>query len=136
MRVILNELRIECVLTTYNGSENTCQWCDNPLPEKSGRTVFCSDRCSRMWERNHIWRKARTAARRRDKYACVKCGVHKTVTKIEVNHINPLNGAKYSTPSCFHHLDNLETLCVDHHKEITKEQAKARAEKRKNPDGL
>lgn len=134
MRVILKDLRIECILTSYNGLEKTCQWCNNALPENSGRSVFCSDKCARTWEKNHIWRKARTAARRRDKYACVKCGTNKNTTKIEVNHIEPLNGAKYSTPSCSHHLQNLETLCIDHHKEITKTQAQARAEKRKNPD--
>lgn len=128
--VILSELRAACSMTVYDGSEGVCQWCAQSL-SVARRTVFCSDKCRRAWEQNHVWRKARTAARRRDKYVCVKCGEGKTTTKIEVNHITPMNGVNYNIPSCNHHQNNLETLCVKHHKEETKKQAGERARLRK-----
>jgi hypothetical protein len=37
---------------------------------------------------------------------------------VEVNHREPALGA-HGTLSCVHHLDNLETLCVACHREIT-----------------
>jgi 5-methylcytosine-specific restriction endonuclease McrA len=88
---------------------------------------------------------ARRAAKRRDKYSCVRCG-HRPATRparkayatvaayraalasyrtgrktdrLEVNHIVPALG-RHTVLSCIHHLDNLETLCVACHKAFTR----------------
>jgi hypothetical protein len=46
---------------------------------------------------------------------------------VEVNHRQPALGA-HGTLSCLHHLDNLETLCVACHREITSATRPRRAE--------
>lgn len=123
-------LRTECVLTVWSESDGCCQVCDTVIIDKR-RSVFCSKKCGAWWERNHVWRKARIAARRRDKYCCVKCGVHRDVEGIDVDHVSPVNGLNYNTPSCLHHQDNLQTLCKKHHKEKTAFEAGVRALKRR-----
>ena len=82
-----------CTLAQPNAG--ACSWCAAPLPK--GRRMWC---------------RARRAAKRRDKYACVRCGGGRP---IEVNHIVPCLGA-HGTLSCAHHLENLETLCVPCHR--------------------
>ncbi|KJK12549.1 hypothetical protein UB45_07675 [Terrabacter sp. 28] len=54
-----------------------------------------------------MWRYARKAALRRDRYKCVRCGAKAE----EVDHIIPRMGMKLSTWSCLHHLKNLRSLC-------------------------
>lgn len=121
MKAIVRQ-RVECSLSKYNGTPQTCQWCGVNLASIPRRTVWCSNSCFLVWRKNHIWRFARTAARRRDKYACTICfqGKHHGIA-IEVNHIIPLRGRGY-TYGCVHHLDNLETLCKQHHQEKTNQQ--------------
>lgn len=126
----VTELRKNCKLTLWSGEAKRCQVCNIAI-EDNRRTVFCSKKCSLWWERNHVWRKARPAARRRDKYCCTICNVHKNIVNIDVDHIVPVNGVNYNIPSCSHHQDNLQTLCIVHHKEKTSVEAKLRAEKRK-----
>lgn len=41
--------------------------------------------------------------------------------KLEVNHITPVKG-RHADYGCLHHLDGLETLCGEHHLEITRQQ--------------
>lgn len=123
-------LRKECTLTVWSGDSGFCQVCNVELPS-GRRTVFCSPKCSRWFEVNHVWRRARTAARRRDKYSCTSCGVHKTVEGVDVDHREPVNGVNYNVPSCLHHQENLQTLCKTHHKEKTASEASARAAERK-----
>lgn len=127
----ISKLRADCKLTLWNGEPGCCQICSTPITDKR-RTVFCSKKCSLWWERNHVWRKARTAARRRDKYSCTICNVHKNVEPVDVDHRSPINGANYNNPSCIHHQDNLQTLCKTHHKEKTATEAKLRADARNN----
>jgi hypothetical protein len=118
--------RIECNMTPWQGRDNACQWCDADLKVGGKRTVWCSNACALAWERNHVWRKARTAARRRDKYACRECGVKRSEgVALEVNHIEPLVGRGYHY-GCVHHQSNLETLCKKHHVEKTNQQRAAR----------
>jgi 5-methylcytosine-specific restriction endonuclease McrA len=118
--------RIECELSLYSGGEYTCQWCAVELIVGGKRTVWCSSKCRLTWERNHLWNRARSAARRRDKYACKVCGKSKAEGhKIEVNHIEPLVGRGYHY-GCVHHQNNLETLCKEHHQEKTNEQRQNR----------
>lgn len=124
-------LRKTCMLTVWNGEADKCQVCNSELVDNR-RTVYCSKKCSLWWERNHVWRKARPAARRRDKYCCTICGVHRNVEPVDVDHRTPINGVNYNIPSCIHHQDNLQTLCKTHHKVKTAGEASLRAEKRKN----
>lgn len=122
------KLRIECHLSAWTGTQGNCQWCDTSIPETSRRTVWCSNKCRLSFDRNHIWRNARSAAKRRDKYTCVQCGKHKNEVSIEVNHIVPLVGKGYA-PSCMHHQDNLEVLCHEDHLAVTKQQMSDRKNK-------
>lgn len=120
--VTLTELRATCPQIVWLGESNVCQICANPLPTNSRRQVYCSDKCRRWFERNHVWRYARIAARRRAKYCCSRQGCDMVrADGIEVNHIVPLRGRGYG-PSCFHHQTNLETLCHAHHVEVTRFQ--------------
>ena len=65
-----------------------------------------------------MWTEARKAARRRDRYACLDCGVtegnHNAERRgwqaHEVDHVARAFGA-HGTISCAHHLGNLRTLC-------------------------
>jgi 5-methylcytosine-specific restriction endonuclease McrA len=105
-----------------------CRWCGTPLPK--GRRTWCQNRCATVFWNNHWWSQARRAAKRRDKYLCVRCG-HKPPKKmtraqrrtgrLEVNHRVPCLG-QHGTLSCAHHLENLETLCVPCHRTRTAAQ--------------
>ena len=77
--------------------------------------MWCRDRCATAFWKNHWWSRARRAAKRRDKYACVRCGGGRP---LEVNHIAPCLGA-HGEISCAHHLVNLETLCAPCHRSHT-----------------
>lgn len=106
------QLRLGCPLSPWTGRESACQWCDTDLPP-GRRTVFCSRACVLAYERNHRWNKARSAAKRRARYRCQRCGAGKDAD-LEVNHIIPVDGAGYGD-GCAHHQNNLETLCHDCH---------------------
>jgi 5-methylcytosine-specific restriction endonuclease McrA len=104
-----------------------CRGCGGELTGR--RTVWCSDACSRAYWANHIWTAARGAAKKRDGHKCVTCGAPAdgigTGVALEVNHIDPRNGAGYGT-GCWNHLDNLETLCHACHVKVTNQQARER----------
>jgi hypothetical protein len=119
-----------------------CSWCGAPLPPR--RRTWCSDRCNEAFWNNHWWTLARRATKRRDKYRCLRCGyappkrpartrfsaeaayraamrawrAERHANRLEVNHLEPALGAHRSL-SCLHHLENLETLCVACHRELT-----------------
>ena len=131
----LVEERISCPLGQWTGKPGRCQLC-NSVIESTRRRTWCSNKCGREWQRNHIWRFARSAAKRRAKYRCQRPGCSAERRDCEVNHINPRNGAGYG-PGCHHHLNpgsdgvgGLEVLCHAHHAEVTAAQASARAAKR------
>lgn len=107
---------INCSLSLWTGGRNACRWCDAELEGR--RTRWCSDRCARLYLKNHRWTDARKAARRRDKYACTECG---SPGPLEVNHIVPVMG-KHNVIGCHHHLDGLDTLCHECHKRTTAAQ--------------
>lgn len=122
----MEQLRADCVLSAWTGGVGQCQWCAAELGNGGRRRTWCSDKCRRTWERNHLWARARAAARRRGKYQCAQCGQHKSEEDIEVNHIHPVaahTGATHGRkPSCAHHQDNLEVLCRPCHVAVTREQ--------------
>ena len=128
--------RITCSLSAWTGEPNCCQWC-NVAIELPRRRTWCSDKCGRAWQRHHIWRFARSAAKRRAKYYCERPGCNAQRRDCEVNHKAARDGGGYG-PGCHHHLDpdvngrgGLEVLCRAHHREVTTAQAKARAASRR-----
>jgi len=149
--------RITCALSQWTGEIGRCHWCNEVITGKRRRT-WCSDACGRAWQREHIWRFARSAAKRRAcgrawqrehiwrfarsaakrraKYRCTKPGCTAERRDCEVNHIQALNGLGYG-PGCHHHSKadahggGLEVLCRAHHAEITAAQATARAAARR-----
>ena len=132
----LVEERISCPLGQWNGESGRCQLC-NQLIESTRRRTWCSNKCAREWQRNHIWRFARSAAKRRAKYRCQQQGCTAERRDCEVNHISARDGGGYG-PGCHHHLNpdkngvgGLEVLCRAHHAKVTAAQARARAELRR-----
>lgn len=132
----LEQERISCALSAWTGVVGRCQWCDAVI-EAPRRRTWCSNTCARVWQRNHIWRFARAAAKRRAKYYCQRDGCDAQRRDCEVNHRAARNGGGYG-PGCHHHLDadqhgegGLEVLCRAHHREVTTAQAKARAAQRR-----
>ena len=132
----LVEERISCPLGQWNGESGRCQLC-NQLIESTRRRTWCSNKCAREWQRNHIWRFARSAAKRRAKYRCQQQGCTAERRDCEVNHIAARDGGGYG-PGCHHHLNpdkngvgGLEVLCRAHHAQVTAAQARARAELRR-----
>ena len=128
----LERERITCALSAWRGDPGMCQWCNADIDSPRRRT-WCSDTCGRAWQRHHIWRFARAAAKRRAKYYCQRPGCTAQRRDCEVNHKAARNGGGYG-PGCHHHLDpdqnglgGLEVLCRAHHREITTAQAKERA---------
>ncbi|MBI3289035.1 MAG: HNH endonuclease [Elusimicrobia bacterium] len=111
-------------------SPGGCGWCGGPLPKR--RKAWCGDRCANEFQKNHWWTLARRAAKRRDKYCCVRCGALpppraaaralRRKGRLEVNHVKPCLG-RHSALSCSHHLDNLETLCPPCHRVHTRAHA-------------
>lgn len=109
-----------CAASKWAGSDQRCRWCDGILPPNRKR--WCSDRCVNTYGKNHWWTDARKAARRRDKYRCVRCGANKhgrladgterpaELRGLNVHHIAAAKGTHHRT-HCSHHLANLETLC-------------------------
>jgi hypothetical protein len=131
--------RIDCPLSQWSGVTGNCQWCDTTICEPRRRS-WCGTRCANAWAKNHVWRYARAAAKRRAKYHCERTGCQSPRLDCEVNHIQPRNGDGYD-PGCHHHLDpdtngegGLEVLCHAHHAVVTKEQAQARAAARTQAD--
>ncbi len=132
----LVEERISCPLGAWTGETGRCQLC-NKLIESTRRRTWCSDKCARDWQRNHIWRFARSAAKRRAKYRCQQLNCQAQRRDCEVNHIFARAGAGYG-PGCHHHLSpdkngvgGLEVLCRAHHAKVTASQATARAQARR-----
>lgn len=103
-------LRVSC------GPTEGCNGCGTVL--RGRRTAWCSTKCRKGVEDNHLYTLARARTKRRDKYACVKCGSKKL---LECNHIVPVNGKRESW-SCTNHQSNLETLCHSCHQTVTAQQ--------------
>jgi 5-methylcytosine-specific restriction endonuclease McrA len=117
------QLRAACQITRWSGQPGACQNCAVKLPEGSRRTVWCSDKCRLTYERQHVWNRARLAARRHANHTCARCGARGEDINLEVNHKVPLVGRGYGE-SCRHHATNLEVLChACHVKETNRQRA-------------
>lgn len=128
--------RISCALSAWQGEPGRCQWCNTSI-EAARRRTWCGNACARAYQRNHIWRFARSAAKRRAKYFCERPDCTAERRDCEVNHRTARDGRGYG-PGCHHHLSpdqnglgGLEVLCRAHHREITTAQAKERAARRR-----
>ena len=128
--------RITCELSKWQGEPGCCQWCNTTITSTRRRT-WCSDACGRAWQREHIWRFARAAAKRRARYRCTRPSCDAPRRDCEVNHREARNGGGYG-PGCHHHLHpnatgtgGLEVLCRAHHAEVTARQASERAAARR-----
>lgn len=119
-------LRANCLLGQWSGEPGCCQLCGHVLPETGRRRSWCSDACRRAFERNHIWRRARAAARRRGKYRCSWPGGCTTGDNVlEVHHVEPVSTNGYGV-GCQHHQSNLALLCHTHHVQVTVQERKQR----------
>ncbi len=67
---------------------------------------------------SRFWPALRLAAKRRDGWACVKCGSR---VRLEVDHVQPVE----RRPDLALALDNLQTLCAECHIEKTRREAGA-----------
>jgi 5-methylcytosine-specific restriction endonuclease McrA len=108
-----------------------CAWCGDPLPKRARR--WCTAHRFTYAE-NHSWTWAREAIKREASvadvvpaapylvhgpYGCSRCG--RVVDRIEVNHRVPILG-RHDEAGCHHHLDGLEALCRECHRQETAAQ--------------
>ena len=114
-----DQIILQCNLAAgpFEPEDRLCDWCGGRLEGRRRR--WCSDSCGRLAAQNHYFRQGRVRALRRDSFTCQACG--KRGTGMQVNHIIPCLG-KHSLGGCWHHLDNLETLCKPCHQAETKRQ--------------
>lgn len=91
-----------------------CHWCGGRLPAR--RTRFCSDHCGALWAENHVWARAKEAAKERAGYHCERCGAA-PLGGLDVHHaveVDPKHG--YET-GCQHHQAGLEVCCPGCHRD-------------------
>lgn len=115
-----DDAMLNCLASKWLGEDDRCRWCNDVL--HPARKRWCSDKCANAYGKNHWWTDARKAAKRRDKYRCVRCGADRNgntptggqrpakLRGLNVHHIVPAEG-RHSITDCAHHLTNLETLC-------------------------
>lgn len=96
-----------------------CGWCGTTLTGR--RTKWCNPYHMRLFRDQHYWKYASRWRLRHDKYTCQSCGSEDRLF-LEVHHRIPLRGGKRTGISCAHHEENLITLCIKCHKEITRLQ--------------
>lgn len=120
----------DCVLLRRH-IDGLCDWCGHALRGRERR--WCTEH-RYTWAENHVWNAAREATIRRDEGRCQRCGVVPQRGDygpgshiVEVNHKIPREGQGYGY-GCHHHLDNLETLCRDCHRQETNRQRAMRRE--------
>jgi 5-methylcytosine-specific restriction endonuclease McrA len=100
--------------------QGLCPVCGKPKSEWKRRKDWtcCSTTCTEEFRRSFLvqgWEDLRLKVLQRDNFKCVKCD-ESTRRELEVDHIIPiaLGGAEWD-------MDNLQTLCIEHHKEKTRE---------------
>lgn len=110
-----------CSVVPFAGVAGRCDLCGREL--KGKQRVWCGKRCANAYRAQHHWTLARAAAKRRDGYRCRHCGTGREnpTANLEVNHVVPRLGQGYGW-GCWHHLDNLESLCRACHRKVTNAQ--------------
>lgn len=125
--------------------EKTCQYCGKIFfvkPSKKETAKYCSHSCeaknrvgerSPNWKGGHpkyygaTWKKQRERALRRDNYTCQNCGA--TGVKLHVHHIK--SKRDFKDPEKANRLDNLITLCMKCHNNITDKKERWEHKKRR-----
>lgn len=103
------------------GAPGVCDRCCKPLEGRRRR--WCSDGCGRAYFDDHVFAWSRHRARERDNNRCTVpgCTLQGQWEGVEVDHIEAAEG-RHGVHACVHHLDNLRSLCHEHHKERTRLQ--------------
>ncbi len=103
---------ITCVDVAQRLRDKLCRACETPLAGR--RTAYCSDECSKAFDREHFWNVASGRALKAARidgdwrHRCAHCGG--AFEAVEVNHIEPVRGGpRFAT--CLNHAVNLEVLC-------------------------
>ncbi len=110
-------------------AEGICPSCMKNPVRTNLRT--CSPKCNDYFYKHLCkvfdWNAIRSKVLKRDNYKCVKCG---STDSLEIDHIEPvsLGGSD--------ELDNLQTLCRQHHSEKTKIDVAEWNQKRKEDIGM
>lgn len=145
--------------TQYSRGPNSrglCKWCGEEVAPR--RQSWCGDACVEEYRLHHDWNHIRAAVMRRDGGVCVLCGCDTVQARErwrricrhvpydvevaalrrmgwpadpcrdwwEADHIRARHLGGNDHPS------NLRTLCVPCHKGVTRQQAKARARRRRD----
>jgi 5-methylcytosine-specific restriction endonuclease McrA len=122
---------LHCQLSSWNGEDTNCRWCNSSLGEFRKR--WCCGSCLEAWRLQHRYFLARQLAVKLSKHKCLCirseneprhaccniCGLCESVIKLKGNiltcdHIIPRRGDR-SRFSCNHHQSNLQILCSDCH---------------------
>lgn len=117
----------ECALARFvSEGEGLCVWCGAELPRRC--KVLCSQDCRDAATANHFWNAARWRMLRGNP-TCAVCGRAENEllaqrpswargAVLEVDHREPILG-RHGEAGCHHHLDGLQVLCTEHHREKT-----------------
>ena len=98
--------------------------CGKPVPVVTGAKQsirWCSSDCRKRFNSNHFYVDARAHTLHASGKRCARCREVFPAKQLECNHIIPLRGKRVS-PSCVHHLSNLEMVCNPCHMVIGIEQ--------------
>lgn len=117
-----------CPLSRWRASgcdPAACRWCGARL--LANRRQFCGPQCTDEALDNHHFNRARSVARRRDRYLCRQCG---SSSRLQVHHVTAVLG-RHGDVGCFHHLDGLVTLCESCHQGETNRQRRSGAFRRR-----
>ena len=108
----------------YDNENKSCRWCGAELSGR--RTRFCRSECDiEYWSRRN-WTMLKRYVHKRDDWTCQICGVRRVgdLGRNHADHVIPIaDGGDEFDP------DNVRTLCVDCHKEVTREWRQKKAMK-------
>lgn len=113
----------------------TCRWCNKkigPTPKGNPSRSRWHPKCVKEYKLIHWPSETRKAVWRRDKGVCAKCGKQcsRKGNSWHMDHIVPLVESKGKLK--YWKLGNLQTLCVDCHKQKTINEATQRAARRRS----
>lgn len=106
---------------SWNCARGICRFCGENIVEngKTNTRKHWHQKCANTWNIMNDPKEARKVVGKRDKYQCVVCSKDVRHERYDVDHIKPLFEAN-GDPT-YWQLPNLRTLCVDCHKDKTRE---------------
>lgn len=135
-------------------AKRLCRWCGGPITAKH-RRAWCGQACVDEYRLLHDWTHVRRQVEKRDRGVCRLCGISTERVRsiyrllrsewgweaarqwIKANGFRPGSAnweADHIVPRCeggTNELSNLRTLCCPCHKNVTAQQARRRAERRR-----